>query len=67
MAEERVEGPYKVVEVPNVSDQEIESALNRWTGEGYRFEALHFVVPAGSRRPSLAFLFFTRAPGPSGG
>ena len=67
MAAERVEGPYKVVEVQDVCDQEIESALNRWTGKGYRFETLHFVVPAGSRRPSLAFLFFTRDPGLPGG
>lgn len=54
---------YKVVEVPDVTDREVESALNRWSGEGYRFESIHFVTQPGSRRPTMAFLFFTRAAG----
>lgn len=62
VADERHAGPYKVVEVSEVSDGEIESALNRWTAEGYRFESLHFVCRPGNRRPSMAFLFFTRGP-----
>ncbi len=65
--------PYKVVEISEVVDREIENALNRWTGEGYRFESIHFVTLPGSRRPSMAFLVFNRgaslaAPGgPAGG
>ena len=55
--EERI---YKVVEVADVVDRTLEEALNRWTGEGYRFESVHFVTQPGSRRPSLAFLLFTR-------
>lgn len=66
LAEERAAGPYKVVELPNVTDEEIEAALNRWTGDGYRFESVHFVCPPGTRRPSMAFLFFTRGAGPGG-
>ncbi len=55
---------YKVVEVSDVTDRELESALNRWSGEGYRFESIHFVSQPGSRRPTMAFLFFSRAAGP---
>ncbi len=51
---------YKVVEITDVSDQEIEAALNRFVGEGYRFESIHFVTQPGNRRPAMAFLFFTR-------
>jgi hypothetical protein len=53
-------GAYKVVEITDVSDQEIESALNRVTGEGFRFESIHFVTQPGNRRPTMAFLFFAR-------
>ncbi len=57
--------PYKVVEISDVVDREIESALNRWTGEGYRFESMHFVTAPGSRRPSRAFLVFNRGVSPA--
>ena len=57
--------PYKVVEISDVVDREIESALNRWTGEGYRFESIHFVTAPGSRRPSMAFLVFNRRAAPA--
>jgi hypothetical protein len=57
---------YKVVEIGDVSDQAVEEALNRWAGEGYRFESIHFVTQPGSRRPTMAFLFFTRAATPAG-
>ena len=59
--------PYKVVEIPDVVDREIEDALNRWTGEGYRFESIHFVTQPGSRRPAMAFLVFSRGAGPASG
>ncbi len=52
---------YKVVEINDVTDQAIETALNRWTAEGYRFESIHFATQPGSRRPAMAFLFFLRA------
>ncbi len=58
--------PYKVVEIPKVFDEEIEAELNRWTGEGYRFESIHFVTQPGNRRPTMAFLFFSRATGEEG-
>ncbi len=53
-------GPYKVVEISEVVDVEIEKALNEWIGKGYRFESIHFVMREGSRRPTLAFMFFTK-------
>jgi hypothetical protein len=51
-------GAYKVVEIGDVTDREIEAALNRWEGEGYRFQSIHFVIQPGNRRPTMAFLFF---------
>ena len=44
-----------------MADRQIEDVLNRWTGEGYRFESIHFVTQPGSRRPAMAFLVFSRA------
>jgi len=55
--------PYKVVEISRVFDEEIEAELNQWTAEGFRFESIHFVTQPGNRRPSMAFLFFSRAAG----
>lgn len=64
---EHSHAPYKVVEISNVCDQEVEKELNRWTAEGYRFDSIHFVAQAGSRRPAMAFLFFSRPAGEGGG
>ncbi|HEY5996726.1 MAG TPA: hypothetical protein VIU29_06870 [Candidatus Deferrimicrobiaceae bacterium] len=49
-----------MIELSEVSDHAIEAALNGALGEGYRFESIHFVTQQGSRRPTMAFLFFTR-------
>ena len=51
---------YKVVEVAVVTDEALETALNEWTGQGWQFDSLQFVVREASKRPSMAFLFFTR-------
>jgi hypothetical protein len=58
---------YKVVEIGDVTDQTVEAALNRCAEEGYRFESIHFVTQPGNRRPTMAFLFFTRGERPSKG
>ncbi|MCX7770204.1 MAG: DUF4177 domain-containing protein [Proteobacteria bacterium] len=50
---------YKVVELSIVTDEEIEQSLNEWVSKGYFFESIHFVVSDSSRRPKMAFLFFT--------
>jgi hypothetical protein len=56
---------YKVVETSTVTDVEIEGILNEWTGRGYSFASIHFVSSQASRRPVMAFLFFTE-PGECG-
>ncbi len=43
-----------------VTDEEIEKIVNEWTSRGYLFESVHFVTSDSSRRPKMAFLFFTR-------
>jgi hypothetical protein len=50
---------YKVVETSTVTDDEIERILNEWTARGYVFSSIHFVTTQASRRPGMAFLFFT--------
>jgi hypothetical protein len=51
---------YKVAETSTVTDEEIEQILNEWTGKGYSFESIQFVTAVSSRRPVMAFLFFTK-------
>lgn len=51
---------YKVVELANVTDEEIEKALNEWTAEGWQLDSMHFAMRESSKRPSMAFLSFTR-------
>ena len=51
---------YKVDELSVVTDESIEGLLNRRTQEGWHFDCLQFVVRDASKRPSMAFLFFTR-------
>lgn len=51
---------YKVVEIPIVTDEAIEAVLNEWTAQGWQFDSLQLVVREASKRPSMAFVFFTR-------
>jgi hypothetical protein len=51
---------YKVVEMSTVTDEEIERTLNEWVAKGYIFESIQFVTSVSSRRPTMAFLFFTK-------
>ena len=57
---------WRVVELTDVCDGSIEEALNAATGDGWRFESVHFVTQPGNRRPTMAFLFFTRDALPRG-
>lgn len=52
---------YKVVELANVTDEEIEKVLNRWTADGWTFDRMQFAMRESSKRPSMAFVSFTRA------
>ena len=51
---------YKVVETGTVTDEEIESLLNEWTGRGWSFDGMQFAMRESSKRPSMAFITFTR-------
>ena len=51
---------YKVVEVSVVTEDAMEEQLNKWSGQGWHFESIHFVVRENSRRPSMAFIFFAK-------
>jgi len=58
--------PWRVIELADVCDRSIEEALNAAAGDGWRFESVHFVTQPGNRRPTMAFLFFTRDALPQG-
>lgn len=51
---------YKVIELAVVTDESIEAALNEWIAQGWHFDCVQFVVREASKRPSMAFVFFTR-------
>jgi len=51
---------YKVVELGTVTDEEIEKTLNEWTSEGWQFDTMQFAMRDASKRPSMAFVTFTR-------
>jgi len=51
---------YKVVEIGTVTDEELEKALNEWTAEGWDYDTMQFAMREGSKRPSMAFVTFTR-------
>ena len=51
---------YKVVEIGTVTDDEIEKTLNEWTAEGWAFDTIQFAMRDSSKRPSMAFVTFTR-------
>ena len=51
---------YKVVEIGMVTDDEIEKTLNEWTAQGWQFDTMQFAMRDSSKRPSMAFLTFTR-------
>jgi hypothetical protein len=51
---------YKVVEICTVTDEEIEKVLNEQVAKGYVFESIQFVTAVSSKRPTMAFLFFTK-------
>jgi len=51
---------YKVIEESVVTDENLESILNRWVAEGWCYEGMQFAMREGSKRPAMAFVFFTR-------
>ena len=61
MAKDDTKLVYKVVEISNVTDQDLEQAINHWTADGWRFDGMQFAMRESARRPSMAFLMFIRA------
>jgi len=55
---------YKVVELSNVDEGALERALNEWVPKGWTFDGVQFAMRESSKRPSMAFVFFTREGAP---
>jgi hypothetical protein len=51
---------YKVIELGTVTEETIEETLNHWTAKGWNFNGMQFAMRESSRRPSMAFVLFTR-------
>ena len=51
---------YKVVELSVVTDESLEDVLNQLSAKGWHFDGIQFVVREASKRPSMAFVIFTR-------
>lgn len=58
----RPRGPllYKVVELSTVDEGSLERAVNDWVRCGWSLENVQFAMRESSKRPSMAFVFFTR-------
>jgi hypothetical protein len=51
---------YKVVELSTVDEGTLEEAVNAWTRQGWSLEGVQFAMRESSKRPAMAFVFFTR-------
>jgi hypothetical protein len=51
---------YKVVEVSTVTDEELEKAINEKVKEGWNLDGINFAMGQSSKRPSMAFILFTK-------
>jgi hypothetical protein len=63
-APERRALQYKVVELSSVDEHTVERTLNEWVPLGWKFDGLQFAMRESSKRPSMAFVFFTREGAP---
>ena len=52
---------YKVAETSVVTDETLEQIINEWTAEGWSYDGVQFAMREASKRPAMAFVFFTRA------
>lgn len=57
-ADERLR--YKVVELSFVTDDELERVINEYVAQGWSFDGVQFAMRESSKRPAMAFVFFTR-------
>jgi hypothetical protein len=51
---------YKVVELSNVDEAALEHTVNEWVSAGWSFDGVQFAMRESSKRPAMAFVFFTR-------
>jgi hypothetical protein len=63
----RAPGPlqYKVVELSTVEEGTLECTLNEWTAKGWNLDGVQFAMREASKRPAMAFVFFTREDTPA--
>lgn len=54
------ETEFKYVETSLVTDDELTRLVNEWTADGWRYDGVQFAMRESSKRPSMAFLLFTR-------
>jgi hypothetical protein len=54
---------HKVVETSSVTDEELEKILNEWTAKGWTLDGIQFAMRESSKRPSMAFVLFSREDG----
>jgi hypothetical protein len=52
---------YKVVELSTVDESSLERTVNVWVRAGWTLENVQFAMRESSKRPAMAFVFFTRA------
>lgn len=52
---------YKVVETQVVTDEILEDLINEWVGKGWHLDGIRFAMSDASKRPSMAFILFTRS------
>lgn len=52
---------YRVVEVSEVTDEQLSHVLNEWTAGGWQYEGMQFAMRDASKRPAMAFVLFTRS------
>jgi hypothetical protein len=66
-AEIRRPGPlqYKVAELSAVDESSLERTINEWVAQGWALDGIQFAMRESSKRPSMAFVLFTRE-GPAG-
>jgi len=43
-----------------VDEGSLERAVNAWVGQGWTLETVQFAMRESSKRPAMAFVFFTR-------
>lgn len=51
---------YKVVETSTVTDESLQSIINEWVARGWSYDGMQFAMRESSKRPSMAFVMFTR-------